>query len=396
MKMTEQKDSLNVETPKPSGEKEKPILVVLLLLILVFLFISTAVMAVTGFDIWRVVFNPPLVKEILTEEFIDSDLVPRVLADISARRAEERVEKGEALSGVDEPDIQLLISYVSFESWMDIKELLITDEFITHLVSVTIDGFYDWLDSDAPAPDFVWDMAPLKERLVGEEGVAAIMIAYESMPECTQEEIDDFTSRLAEVPPGVEVLYNLCQFPDPWREDQLDDYRNALIDVNQNIPESYDFAQMLGGDAGSAPLKRFLQTARTIGQWGWVVPLVLLALILAIGVRSMKDLGKWGGIPLMITGALVVGLTLGLQSLLLNLVVNRFPFLVSEVLREELRLSFGRITGHVFQPMLIQGGVLLVVGLVLLILGLVLGKKKTPQPVEEGAGEEKGDVPPAA
>jgi hypothetical protein len=350
-----------------------------LLVLLSILFVISAVLAVLGYDIWRVVFNGPRIKAILGEELSQSDLVPAILADLSVRRAQERVEKGEALSGVDEPDIELLLSYVSFERWVEIRELLVTDAFVSDLISETVDGLYAWIDSDEFAPAFAWNMAPLKDRLVGGEGEKAIMIAYEAMPECTQAEIDDFTSRLAAMPPGVEVLYNLCQFPPPWEEDQIDDYLNALADVNQNIPEAYDFSQvmmlasMTFGSSGTKPTLRMIRFA---GQWGWVVPLVILGLILALGVRSFRSLGNWGGIPLVVTGALLAVVAVPVRILLLNLLVNAFPLQVSDLLRAELRLSLVRMTDAVFQPMLVQGLIILGLGVLLIVLGVVLGRRK--------------------
>lgn len=382
--------TLNEKSPLVM-RRRKPVGLRILLVVLSSVFVVAAVLAVIGYDVWRVAFNPPVVKGILVEEFVESDLVPRVLEDLSLRRARERVEKGESLSGVNEPDIELLLSYVAFERWVEIRDLVVEDAFVEGVISVSVDGLYAWIDSPEPTPDFVWEMAPLKARLVGAEGEWAIMLAYESMPECTQAEIDDFTSRLEAMPPGVEVLYNLCQFPDPWREDQIEDYLNALVDVNQNIPDVYDFGQMLSADGGGNPatlasLKGFLRLTRLIGRWGWVVPLGLLGLIAAVGVRSWGDLGRWVGIPLLIAGVLVAVVAAPVRSGLLNLLVNRFPLAVSDVLRAELRLSLTRLTDAVFQPMLVQGLIGLGAGAALLVLGILLGRRRAPAAVAEEAG----------
>jgi hypothetical protein len=316
--------------------------------------------------------------------------VPRVLENISLRRAQERIDKGESLSGVNEPDIILLISFVDFEQWSEIKDLLVEDEFITHLISVSVDGIYTWLDSPDPVPQFVWDMAPLKDGLVGQAGEDAIMVAYGALPECTDQELADFESRLAAMPPGVEILYNLCQFPEPHREDQVDDYIHALIDINQNVPAEYDFGQMLGGgtavNPGATLVKVMLRAARTLGPFLWVVPLALLALIAAIGVRSLGDAGRWLGIPLLIGGGLVVGGTLLTRASLLSALFTRLGGdTMSTLLRAELERSFYRLSGYVFQPMWIQGAVLAGVGLVLVVAWIIWGgKKKEKVEVEEG------------
>ena len=81
--------------------KRKNFFVVLVLLILVVILIIMTVVTVVGFDIWRVAFNAKLIKGMLTDEFVDSPLIPRVLENLSERRAEERIESGESLSGVN-------------------------------------------------------------------------------------------------------------------------------------------------------------------------------------------------------------------------------------------------------------------------------------------------------
>jgi len=373
--MSEEHISSNQKEPGAQKAKRKPVIVIILLVILSIVFVLTTMSAVFSYDVWRVAFNPPLVKQMLTDEFIESPLIPRVLEDISLRRAEERVESGESLSGVDEPDIVLLLSFVGYEEWAQIKELIVTDAFVTHLVSISVDGIYDWIDSDNPTPQFVWEMEELRERLVGEQGEQAIMIAYEQLPECTDEEIDDFTSRLAAMPPGVEALYNLCQFPDPWREDQFDDYLNALVDINQNMPEEYDFGQMLGGvglaGGNIMAVKVFLRVVRFIGHWGWIAPLGILLLILIIGVRSLSDLGKWLGVPLVISGAFVIGAAFLARAQLLALITNAIAMQMSDLLRTEVEASFTRLSGYIFQPITIQGAIMLGVGALLVIVMII-------------------------
>ena len=375
-KVTEATQAVPERKPK---RKRKNFFVVLLLIILSIILIVTTVLTVLGYDIWRIAFDPTLVKGMLTDEFVDSPLIPRVLENLSQRRAQQRIESGESLSGVSEPDIMLLISFLDFDDWTEMRQLIVTDEFITYLVSDSVDSFYNWLDSSNPSPSFIWDMGDLKDNLTGQAGMDAIMVAYCAMPECTDEEIADFEARLAAMPPGVEILYNLCQFPDPYAEDQIGDYVNALVDVSQNVPEVYDFTRMLGGEQSAGFMmaaKVLLRAFRTLGPFLWAVPLVVLILMSAIDVRSWGDAGKWVGIPLLLSGGLVIGGTYSSQAAMLSALYNRFGENISPLLQTELKRSFFALSGYVFQPMLIQGVIIAGVGLVLIVLGAVLGKKK--------------------
>ena len=120
-----------------------------------FLLAVTLPLALLAFDTWRVLFNPPLIKALMTEEVLDSGLVPAALEWYSERRAKERVAQEIALTGVDEPDIVLLLSFMEAEDWAEVKDLLLTEQFQADQVSVTVDGFYAWIDSEEVVPEIL-------------------------------------------------------------------------------------------------------------------------------------------------------------------------------------------------------------------------------------------------
>ncbi len=368
-----------------------------LLVFLSILFVIALLSAVLGYDFYRVFFNPTLVKQLLVDEVEKTDLVPAVFSNFSMKRAEERIEKGEALSGVSEPDIPLLLSFMELEDWRAIKDLILSDEFVAHLVSVSVDGIYTWLDSKDVYPGIVWDMRSLKTELVGQQGHDAVMVGYNSLPECTEDDIWDFTTRLAAMPPGVEVLYNLCQFPDPWGEDQIDDYVHALEDVNDNIPAEYDFSKMLlEGQPANAVImnlvKGFLKTLRFMGQWGWTIAVGLLGLVIAIGVRSWKTLGKWVGVPLIVSGVILLVKYFLAQGAFGKLLGALLLSQASEVVRTEIGNSLTHLLKAFFQPMLTQSLIILGVGIMLLVLKIVLGKRGKVGQAPEAQPEAGSEV----
>ena len=356
------------------------------LVLLSILFVISLLLTVSGFDLYRVIFDAPRVKEILFTEIKESNLVPAVLENFSLKRANERIATGEALSGVSEPDIPLLLSFMQMEDWIGIRNLLLEDEFITHLVSVSVDGTYAWIDSKDLSPQIMWRMDPLKEALVGDPGRESVMIGYESLPECTEEQLADFSARLAASPPGVEVLYNLCGFPPPWKDDQIDDYAHALIDVNNNIPIEYSFSSMLEKNQtvsmkSVALLKSLLKGIRFFGQWGWVVTLVLLGLIVLAARRSFKRMCGWIGVPLVVAGGILLVqylLSMGvIYQWLMGLILSQ----TSDVVKQEVAASLTRLAAEVNRPLLVQLLVILVLGIGLLVLRKVIkGKPESGSP----------------
>ena len=235
-------------------------------------------LSLLALDVWRVVFNADLIKHLLTDEVVNSDLVPVALEWFSDRRAEQRVREGIALTGVDEPDMVLLLSFMERNSWRAVRAEVLTDEFLTHLVSVSVDGTYQWIDSENVVPQVTYDLRQFINRVNSEHGTNSVVIAYDQLDACTEEEIADFLARLAAAPPGSEVLYNLCEFPDPWHDDQFSDYENALFKVVENVPPEFaltdELAQTVDQQGvGPEAIKRQLRLIRLVGMWAWLAPL---------------------------------------------------------------------------------------------------------------------------
>ncbi|MBT3319845.1 MAG: hypothetical protein HN948_06515 [Clostridia bacterium] len=351
-----------------------------LAIFLAILFVFFSIFGLIGFNIWRVLFNPQLVKQTLTQEVTQTQLVPSALELFSEGRAQQRVENSESLSGVTEPDIVLLLSFMKAEDWQEVRQLLVTDEFVVHLISTSVDGLYLWIDSEDEWPAINWDMRLLKERMVGQEGIDAVMVAYSKMPEATDEQIADFKHRLSQVPEGVEVLYNLAQFPDPWFDDQVADYVDALQDANDNIPADFDFSKEFGlgsSEQSMDPLvvKNILRIVRFAAIAFWVIALILLILILSLKVRSRNTLGRFVGIPMLIIGAIVVAIAIVGKWAIMSAVAGSLLSMTSDFARLEITNSVARLTALFFQPLLIQGAVVGAIGIILIVIMLIRRRK---------------------
>jgi hypothetical protein len=361
------------EKPKKKGS---PIAALLAFLLVIALPISLLV-----FDVWRVVFNPTLIKEVLTDEVVNSDLIPASLEWFSEQRAAAREASGIALTGVDEPDVIILLSFMDRDDWRAIKEEVLTDEFLTNLVSVTVDGTYSWLDIPDPVPQGSFDMRPFIDRVHSDHGVNSVLSAYENLPECTQEQINDFTARQDAAPPNTEVLYNLCEFPDPWHEDQLSDYENAVFKVVENIPPRLDMTANLAQSedtegVGPRNIKNLLLNIRLFGQYAWVLPVLLVLLIAAVGIRSLGDLGRWLGKPFIWGGILTLGISLSLKNFVISGLSAGLMSETPELIRSEVGRVVGRLGDVIFIPMALQAAVLVLLGFVFVILA----KRSKPNP----------------
>ena len=351
--------------------------------------------AIISYDVGRVVFNPPLVKQVVTDLVTESDLIPVALEWFSERRAEERYEEGEAQAWEDEPDIVKLISMLEADDWLDIRQELLPDAILAEWVSVTVDGTYDWIDNEERVPQITLSLTPFINRVDSEHGRNAILIAYRELDPCTEDEIADFTSRLDAAPAGTEVLYNLCQFPDPWYEDQISDYVESLLDLVRNVPSDFaltgELAQTEDTAEGVGPLalKAQLRMLRLLMNLAPLIPLVLLLLILLFAVRSLKGLGKWWGIPITL-GSLITFIIALMYRPLLTAILTSGPMSeVPSLIQASALRGIMSLMALIFQPMRGQSLVALFLGIILVIV-IFVAKEETKEEGNMSEGAEEG------
>lgn len=350
----------------PNEKQARPALRVIAF-ILVILFLLSLPLALLAVDAGRVIFDRAYVKTLVTDEVVNSYLLPALMEWYSKDRAQERVDSGEALTGVTEPDIVKLISFMLAEDWQQVKGELLTREMLTEWSGLAVDGVYDWIDSPDEVPQISWSMQAFIDRLNSGHGVNSIVIAFNRLPACGPAEIADLTARAAAAPPGSEVLYNLCNFPDPWHEDQFNDYMGALDDVVKEIKPVFKLSEEVKAledvqGIGPALIKLQLRTIRFLMRWAWVIPLVMVLLVAALAVRSRRGLARWLGLPLLAAGMLTLVLALVYQPLLTRLLTAGPLSEVPAVVQTEATRIALRIAESMFQPMLFQAGVILLLG----------------------------------
>ena len=357
----------------------------------VLLFIIGLPLSLLAFDVGRVVFNPPFMKRLVTDEVTNSDLLPVVMEWYSERRAQERVDSGEALVGIDEPDIVLLMSYLDRNDWKKIKVEVLTNPILEEWVSISVDGFYDWIDSDDRNPQIAWAMRSFKDRVNSEHGSNSITIAFNKLPPCTRTEVDDFEARLA-ANPGEEVLYNLCNFTGwygannfDYGKDQFRQYQDALTDVVNNIPDQFDLTkevQNLEDQEGVGPeaIKSELRLIRFFMTYAWLVPIILILLIVIFAVSSLREFGRWLGVPLIVGGLIALLPTLVYRPIIHWLLSSGPLSEIPDIIQPEAIRISNRLAAAAFQPMMIQAIIAMVLGIALAIFAFVGKKPKKEEP----------------
>lgn len=347
-------------------------------LVFAILLVVSIPLAVISYDTGRVVFTPDLVEEISVEIFSGSDVIPEAMRWFSTRQAEEKTREMEGEPGETEPGIVQLIKNLDRDDWIKIQKEILPEDLVREWIRVTVDGVYGWIDNQQASPDIVWDLKPLVSNME-QNGEAVIMIAYNSLEPCTEKEIRELIQKIRTSPPGTEITYDLCRLPmdiptpeESYGQDQMDGFLSSLQALVFNIPREIDVGKMLSSNSNADPqaaleTKQQLRLLRLVMNLSPLVSLALMMLILLFGIRSLKELGKWWGIPVLLGSLISAGCVL-LQGPFVNrFLSNGLLADLPLMLRPYIERIFLVLSRQIFQKVFWHS-----VGLFLLGIGLIV------------------------
>jgi hypothetical protein len=208
------------------------------------------------------------------------------------------------------------------------------------------------------------------------------------------------------------VPYNLCAFPEPWTEDQFNDYHDSLIDVIEQIPPQFHLTGELTAvedvqGVGPEALKQQLRLTRTIGRYAPLVALGLLLIALLWAIKRWRVFGLRWSISLLIGGLCLLAVSL-LYATAIIWALGLGP--LSEVPPLVLTEAAGgviRVGREIFRPALLQAIILVAVAVLAIALVLIFRRDKREaaaaqgetEPTEGDQGdsqiEPEGAAPPA-
>ncbi len=278
-----------------------------------------------------------------------------------------------------EPDALKALQFLDRTNWKSIRDEALPNQIVSAYVNTTLDGVYEWIDNANPLPTITLELKTLKDWNRPPRAWKYADLVYSKLPPCKQDDIDDFLRRLFSVPPGQEVLYNLftpCEFPMPWTPDQHQDYRDGMDEVIDNAPDRFNLTLELSriekqAGVGAAVIKQQIRILRLFAGLSPVVPVVLLVLLIAYGLKSRFDLMRWVGLPLLVGG--LVGLLPSLAYMgMISALLTAGP--MSEVpatVRAEFTRAFGVLLAEVFNPMALEAALAAALGLGVIVFGIV-------------------------
>ena len=188
---------------------------------------------------------------------------------------------------------------------------LLPPEWLQTQTESIVDQLYATLRSDQSNPSLSIPLADLKARLQGDQGYAVVVQVLNAQAPCTAAQLaqasgSDGTEPLGQVP--------VCRPPQSEMVSAAPSIHSALDDLVSHVPDQAEFKLNDESNPSSSvnyeSMRSGLATFETISHWALLVPLVLLALVAALGARSLVGLLRWWGIPILVTGVVGLGLTL--------------------------------------------------------------------------------------
>ena len=331
-------------------------------------------------NLGNVIFNEEVFKQLSTEMIVNSDVVPAALEFVTNQQAAEISTKLEDTERPEGRGLNLynLIFAMQDEDWIKFKDALLGDDVIINWIDGTVQSLFAWLNSEDSVPLIIWNMDPLIERMAGNEGQNAVVAYYESLPDCTDLQMEEMSTQPGEPLPRSKMVEELCKLSTFPHGEQIQVYNDVMQMVVDATPREFNATQSLlkGRDQfqGAYTLKWRLRTYRYNLDTVLLIPLGLLFLILIFGVRSMEALGQWWGIPL-IGGSLIALLSSLLSGTLWRgFLTGNLPESIpkTSLLYHQIIDSTSQVISPVFNPLIWQSFLLLLIGAGLFTMSFIL------------------------
>ena len=342
--------------------------------------------AVMAHSVVAVVFSPDTMAAVLTRQFSLAEDVRRPVFD--ALLGSES-EPGETL------DLGRALEHLTPEEQQQVLDALIPPRWAQEELESAVRQAYAWLDSEAPYPTVILDMRPVKVHLLDSAVQSAVVRVMESWPDCTGEMLTEFAASL--LAGEAEMVY--CRPPGALGELLAGFLTTGLTSGVQSLPAELVFTPGSERPGQMLELKQDLVTWRSIGRWGWLLPIGMLLLILALVVRSLPEWGRWWGWPLLAAGALsLVGLLGGgwlWRGGLRQLAGQSGATIVLELLDGVL----AGVAGAISTRQLGAAGMLLVLGIALLAMASIVARRRRAGSAganaSDGVTGTRADTPPS-
>lgn len=308
----------------------------------------------------RLISDPLSLAPALTRQVTQGDLLPAALAWLTEPTADGKPNPWLRSLAPGRSALLDLAGSLDQEGWRQILAELLPPELPGTWISDTLGVIPEWLEGGPAIPEVRYDLRPLRARALSNHGLAALQIAFDSLPACDPASVQRWASSHLATPslPGGGV----CSLPEPQREEQFYGYAAAIPVAVADLRGGFTLQEAVNPTA-SEEVDWYFLTARwwlrRVQLAGRLAPLfsaILLLGILLLTVRSWTDLARawtpWlagGGV---LTAGIAVALGDGLRR---GLLAAGVASVVSAELMTSLTSAARTLIGVLSTPLLVRG-----------------------------------------
>jgi hypothetical protein len=288
-------------------------------LLLAVLFVITLPITVTSQSASQMIFSPEAITNLVSSSLLGSGLLERYMidavfqGDLALGGGAEGGAFAEALQHLSPAERQMMIQQIIPDGWVEDQ------------ISTSVESIFRWIDDESPTPGIKLDLVPIKDRLIdgGIEDISDTVV--DSWPSCSPEQINMVRKAAVQ---GGDFEFDICEPPEPFRKRAVEIVSITFYEWVRESPSSIEFQEESEeGFEEIMALKEQIRFLRAIMSFGWFLPIALLGMIMALSIRSLRNLGSWWGIPMTLGGFLTVIAALIISGNWQEVLAQNAPFL---------------------------------------------------------------------
>jgi hypothetical protein len=266
-----------------------------LAVVLAALFVCTAVAVVFLRPVATQLLEPRTYKDVVRDQRIGERL-PELAADTIGRALTSAGKKPERATTAGAGDFGGWLQAFSTQDTQTLISAMVPADYVNGQFDSVIDQLFGYVNSAAPRPSVKISLVDLKQRLSGGVLEDAYVKLLQGKPPCVGDQ-----GTAAALPVG-------CCPPEERLPEVRAQFRAMVEPAAKELADSVDlFAAKDGAQAervyrGMDAFRARLRTSALVARWSWVLAVVLLAGVGVFGVRSVRGLLLWWGLPCLIAG----------------------------------------------------------------------------------------------
>jgi hypothetical protein len=218
---------------------------------------------------------------------------PEIVAETIGKAAASARKNGGPEAERADGDFGALLADFSQADLQTLIGAALPADYVRAQCDEVIDQFFAYVHSDAARPSVKLSLVDLKNRLSGGVMEDAYIRVLQTKPPCASE---------------PRSLPTACCPPAERLPELRERFREMISPAVREMPDSVDlFDERTAGSAEAvyatlAKVRGRVQVLAVIARWSWVAPVLLLVGVAVFGVRSLRGLLLWWGVPCLLAG----------------------------------------------------------------------------------------------